>query len=75
MQGASDTETQNGALGLCPSMRPCPLRRPTSGGEGRGSDGAWNQETDSVPRWKNSPGLLGVTAEEEVVLAAQPLPW
>lgn len=43
VQGASDTETQNGALGLCPSMRPCPLRRPTSGGEGRGSDGAWNQ--------------------------------
>lgn len=43
VQGASDTETQNGALGLCPSMRPCLLRRPTSGGEGRGSDGAWNQ--------------------------------
>ncbi|CAI9160852.1 unnamed protein product [Rangifer tarandus platyrhynchus] len=42
VQGASDTETQNGALGLCPSMRPCRLRRPTSGGEGRGSDGAWN---------------------------------
>lgn len=42
VQGTSDTETWNGALGLRPSMRTRPLRRPTLGGEGRGSDGAWN---------------------------------
>lgn len=53
VQGASDTETRNGALGLHPSMRTRPLRRPTSGGEGRGSNGAWN--------WKQTLCLGGKT--------------
>lgn len=73
MQGASDTETQNGALGLCPSIRPCPLRRLPREvkAEGLMEPGIG----DRLCLGGKTPGLLGVMAEDEVVLAARPLPW